>query len=62
MALASVFVALSLYTTLSSQPGRYVPDARLEQFVAPEQNLARQAYLWDDARSLGKPTDGLLSR
>jgi arabinofuranan 3-O-arabinosyltransferase len=53
--LASLFVALSLYATLNSQPGRYVPDARLEHVVAPEQYLAREAYLWDDSRSLGNP-------
>ena len=56
MGLAIVFVALSLYSTLSSQSGRYVPDDRLESVVAPEQYLGRQVYLWDDARSLGRPT------
>ena len=54
--LASVFVALALVATFSGQPGRYVADARLEHVTAPAQTLARHAYLWDDARSLGKPT------
>ena len=56
VALASVFIALALVATFSSQPGRYVADARLEHVTAPAQYLARHAYLWDDARSLGKPT------
>ena len=50
-----MFVALSLYSTLSSQPGRYIPDAHIEDAMAPAENLSRQAYLWDDAKSLGKP-------
>ena len=54
-ALATVFVALSLAATFSSQPGRYVEDARLEHVTAPEQYLTRHAYLWDDERGLGKP-------
>ena len=53
--LAIAFVALSLAATLSSQPGSYVGDARLEHFTEPEQFLARHAYVWDDERGLGKP-------
>jgi hypothetical protein len=53
--LAIAFVALSLAATLSSQPGSYVGDARLEHVTEPEKYLTRQAYLWDDARGLGKP-------
>ena len=53
--LAVLFVALSLYATLSSQPGRYIPDAHIEDSFAPAENLSRQAHLWDDAKSLGKP-------
>jgi hypothetical protein len=53
--LAILFVALSLYSTLTSQPGRYIPDAHIEDAMAPAENLSRQAYLWDDAKSLGKP-------
>jgi arabinofuranan 3-O-arabinosyltransferase len=53
--LAIVFVTLSLLSTLSSEPGRYVADARFEHVTAPGQFLEREAYLWDDARSLGKP-------
>jgi hypothetical protein len=53
--LAIAFIALSLLATLSSEPGRYVADARLEHVTAPDQYLARHAHLWDDGRSLGKP-------
>lgn len=53
--LACLFAALALYATLSGQSGRYVPDTRLEHSVAPQQNLERQAYLWDDARTIGTP-------
>jgi arabinofuranan 3-O-arabinosyltransferase len=55
LGLAIAFLALSLLATLSSEPGRYVADARLEQVTAPDQYLARHAHLWDDERSLGKP-------
>lgn len=53
--LACVFVILAFYSTLTGQSGRYVPDTRLEHVVAPQQNLERQAYAWDDARNLGTP-------
>ena len=49
LGLAAAFLALSLFATLSSEPGRYVADARLEHVTAPEQYLERHAYLWDDA-------------
>ena len=50
-----------LAATLSSQPGSYVGDARLEHVTEPEQYLTRQAYLWDDARGLGKPASHFFS-
>ncbi len=55
LGLVAIFVALSLYTTLTSRSGVYVPDSRLEHVLAPGQDLARQAYAWDDERSLGTP-------
>jgi arabinofuranan 3-O-arabinosyltransferase len=53
--LASILVALSLYTMLSSQPGRYIPDAHIDHVWDPGGNLAGYAYLWEDAQSIGKP-------
>jgi arabinofuranan 3-O-arabinosyltransferase len=54
--LTVALVGLSLAATLTSQPGRYAADSRLEYVTEPQQFLARHAYLWDDARSMGKPT------
>jgi arabinofuranan 3-O-arabinosyltransferase len=53
--LAIAFAVLSLAATLTSQPGSYVGDARLEHVTEPGQYLTRQAYIWDDERGLGKP-------
>ena len=55
LGLAGLLIGLSLYSTLGSQPGRYIPDNLLEDVMDPGRYLSQQAHLWDEARGLGRP-------
>ena len=45
LGLVGLFVALSLYATFGSQPGRYIPDNLVEDVVDPGSYLSQQAHL-----------------
>ncbi|HEV3451687.1 MAG TPA: alpha-(1-_3)-arabinofuranosyltransferase family protein [Acidimicrobiia bacterium] len=52
---SGVLVAAAAFAVLTNSPGWYIADARFEQYWGAQRYIARQQWLWDSVRGVGRP-------